>query len=184
MMKQHAILIGAVIASMISCREAGSAVVSKSQAPPTQGDASSNGPSGAVDTTTTGPTGPAVEATSVSTSGLPAIANEIEATLDPPPPLDFQPPGQSGLQQGWAAIVERADGAQRAWIEGTTERSDKLVIETKNVRRFNLSLPHLGVDWSKRIALRIDGSTSELTKKRWPSMTLERTPAGAWIVVD
>lgn len=116
----------------------------------------------------------------MSTSGLSAE----DTTLDPPPPLDFQPPSQAGLQSGWASIEERAEPAKRAWIEGTTQRSDKLVIETENVRQFELNLPHLGVDWSERIVLRIDGSTSELTKKRWPSMILQRTPAGAWVVVD
>ncbi len=104
--------------------------------------------------------------------------------LAPPPALDFSPPSAKGLQQGWASIEERADPAMRAWLEGTTQRPDVIVIATENISQFKLNLPHLGVDWSKRIALRIDGSTSELTKKRWPSMTLMRTPAGAWVVVD
>lgn len=130
------------------------------------------------DVSTNGP------ADSVTSSGLPEDAVAKKEELPPPPPLDFQPPSQPGLQNGWASIEERADPAQRAWVEGSTLDAEKVVIETENVRRFELNLPHLGVDWSERIVLKIDGSTSELTKKRWPSMILERTPAGAWVVVD
>ncbi|MCA9251765.1 MAG: hypothetical protein R3E58_04025 [Phycisphaerae bacterium] len=177
MTRQHAILLVAVIASMMSCREAGSAVVSKSSSEVSQ-PVTSNGPAQATDTTTNGSADP------VTSSGLAENTAAIEEELTPPPPLDFRPPGQPGLQNGWASIEERTDAAQRAWIEGSTLNAEKVVIETNNVRRFELNLAHLGVNWSERIALKIDGSTSELTKKRWPSMILERTPAGAWVVID
>ncbi len=128
---------------------------------------------------------PTAEPVSVSTnghaSGVSSNGTAPAEAPDPPPVLDFSPPGETGLEQGWASIDERADTAQRAWIEGTVEQADKIVIDTNNVRRFTLELPHLRVDWNQRIALRIDGNTSELTKKRWPSITLERTPAGAWV---
>ncbi len=123
------------------------------------------------------------EAVDFSTNAVSTNGTEPEA-LKPPPALEFSPPGSDGLQMGWASIEARDDPDQRGWIEGTTERPDVIVIETENVSQFKLNLPHLGVNWSKRIALRIDGSTSELTKKRWPSMVLLRTPAGAWVVAE
>lgn len=155
---QKGVLTAVLTVSIISCRQADSATPTPS---------------------------PVAKPVSVSTNGTAAaVSSNGTKPVEPPKPppvLAFSPPGEIGLEQGWASIDERADGAQRAWIEGTLQRSDKIVIDTNNVRRFTLKLSHLRVDWNERIALRIDGATSELTKKRWPSITLERTPAGAWV---
>lgn len=159
------LVIATITLSIISCRQAGSATPTPETPPLSSG----------------------IEPVPASTNGTPAQVStngtKSTETPDPPPFLDFSPPGEIGLEQGWASIDKRADTAQRAWVEGTVERSDKIVIDTNNVRRFTLELSDLRVDWRERIALRIDGNTSELTKKRWPSITLERTPAGAWVVV-
>ncbi|NOX57299.1 MAG: hypothetical protein GXP29_00375, partial [Planctomycetes bacterium] len=156
----------------------GSSATAQSSPPPAPTNISSNGAPLIKDINTNGTVSETVD---VSTTGL--VTDATDSEPEPPGPLDFQPPSQSGLEQGWASIDEHADPMQRACLEGTVNRSDKIVIDTNNVRRFTLELPHLHVNWKKRIALRIDGSTSELTRKRWPRITLERTPSGAWVVV-
>lgn len=84
---------------------------------------------------------------------------------------------------GWAVIDERAESAQRAWVEGEVVVGDRFVIQTQNVRRFTLDLTRVRLDWSKRIVLRMDGFNSELTRKRWPKLHFIRTPSGAWDAV-
>ncbi len=175
----NAILTATLVASILSCREAGSSTATaQSSPPPVPTNISSNGTPLIKDMNTNGAVSETID---VSTTGL--VTDATNSEPEPPGPLDFQPPGQSGLEQGWASIDEHANPMQLAWIEGTVERRGKIIIDTNNVRRFTLELPYLHVNWKKRIALRIDGSTSELTRKRWPRITLERTPSGAWVVV-
>ena len=94
---------------------------------------------------------------------------------------------QTGLvtpEPPWFAIETVDDKSLRAWIEGSITRDDMLVIETSNVRRMTLDLTALQLRWDKRVALRINGVTSELTRKRWPMLRLERSATGAWNPMD
>lgn len=100
-----------------------------------------------------------------------------------PGPLEADIGVDSPLEEGWATIDQKADESERAWLEGEIQQGDRLIISTSNVRRFRLDLTRLHLDWEKRILLRMDQFNSELTRKRWPEITFERTSSGAWQVV-
>lgn len=59
---------------------------------------------------------------------------------------------------------------------------DKLTINTKNVRGFELDLTRLRLNWNRGVVLRLDGYNSELTRKRWPRLVFVRNASGAWVV--
>ena len=107
-----------------------------------------------------------------------------EEALRPPPPIDLPLLEPSPLREGWLVIEERADARQWAWVEGSIVGDDKCVLDTSNIRRFQLDLSRLRLNWDRPIVLRIDGFNSQLTRKRWPVLDFLRTPSGAWIVVD
>ena len=75
----------------------------------------------------------------------------------------------------------RVEEEQRAWIEGMVVNDDRNIIKTSpNTAAFHLDLSRIRVNWEKRILLRIDGFNSELSRKRWPVVYLQRTATGAW----
>ena len=90
----------------------------------------------------------------------------------------------SPLESGWVTILSRTESGDHGWIEGEIQAGEKLTINTENTNRFRLDLTRLHLDWEKGIVLRLDGSNSELTRKRWPAMVFGRTPSGGWVVED
>jgi len=125
----------------------------------------------------------AASAPEAGPSPAPATQDVPNAQPAAPPPLRRERTPPPPIQMGWAVIDERAESAQRAWVEGEVVVGDRFVIQTQNVRRFTLDLTRVRLDWSKRIVLRMDGFNSELTRKRWPKLHFIRTPSGAWDAV-
>lgn len=125
-------------------------------------------------------------AASTATPATAPSASPVASPSPEPPPNPIALPDDDTypIQEGWVEILEKAEQADRAWVEGTVEGGEKIVITTQNVLRFKLDLARLRVDWTKRIVLRMDGFNSELTRKRWPVVEFVRTPSGAWAVVD
>lgn len=131
---------------------------------------------------------PAPIVTPAPAAASPSTPAPTDSTPDspapPPPPLDLVTDAREPIREGWATIEEKSDEQARAWVEGSVEGDDRIVIATQNVRRFRLDLSRLRVDWGGRVVLRMDGFNSELTRKRWPVVHFVRTPSGAWAVVD
>ncbi len=88
-------------------------------------------------------------------------------------------------QFGWLRIEGIRDSAVGAWATGSfLSDRNKIVIETENADQFTINLAKLRLNWNKRVILRINGHSSELTKKRDPLLRLHRSPAGSWDVVE
>jgi hypothetical protein len=100
----------------------------------------------------------------------------------PLPPLRLPPTEPTALEDGWVKILESDDTSSRAWVEGEVAGDDKLTINTKNVRGFELDLTRLRLNWNRGVVLRLDGYNSELTRKRWPRLVFVRNASGAWVV--
>jgi hypothetical protein len=101
-----------------------------------------------------------------------------------PAPLETRTTPPSRLHPGWLQITDRRDNQERAWVEGHVIGDDKLVIDTHNVAQFDLDISRLQLNWSTQIVLRLDGHTSQLTRKPGPIKTFLLSRAGAWHVVD
>lgn len=115
------------------------------------------------------------------------VAESAPAPFDTncdPDIADFQVGGAAPLPPDWLVIESPADRMQRAWLEGSLIGNDRIVIDTRNVRQFRLDVGGLRLGWDKRVVLRIDGYNSELTRKRWPALSLRRTDSGAWVAID
>ncbi len=88
-------------------------------------------------------------------------------------------------QTGWLRIESIRESAIGAWATGSlTREANKLVIDTEHVEQFSIDVSKLRLDWTHRVVLRIDGRSSELTRKRDPVVHLRRSPAGSWDVVE
>lgn len=74
-----------------------------------------------------------------------------------------------------------AEDAPGGWATGRfIGDENKLVIDTENVARFSADLTQMGIDWSRRVVLRIDGTSYELSHDNYPTLRLQRTPGGNW----
>ncbi len=124
-------------------------------------------------------------------------ASPIEPVAPPSPPEQSATPPENhdrvavrirslaDPQRGWLRIEGIRDSAAGAWATGSfLKDKNKIVIETENVERFSINLSKLRLNWNRRVVLRIDGRSSELTRKRRPVLHLHRSPAGSWDVVE
>ena len=83
----------------------------------------------------------------------------------------------------WLRIERIKKGAEGGWITGELVEGNRIEIETRDVEQFVLDLSAIPIDWTRRAVLRIDDSTSQLTRKHHPIVRLRRTPSGGWSVV-
>lgn len=83
----------------------------------------------------------------------------------------------------WLRIERIKKGAEGGWITGEMVEGNRIVIETRDVEQFVLDLSAIPIDWTRRAVLRIDKSTSQLTRKHHPVVRLRRTPSGGWSTV-
>jgi hypothetical protein len=97
---------------------------------------------------------------------------------------DLEPYQPDDAEAQWLAIDRIAEGADGAWATGGVFAENRVVIRTENVARFRVHLDRLPVNWDRRVVLRIDGRPSELTRKHYPTLTLQRSPTGGWIPVE
>ncbi|MCP4246676.1 MAG: hypothetical protein GY778_06475 [bacterium] len=98
------------------------------------------------------------------------VTNRIRTLADP--------------QDGWLRIEALRDGAPGAWATGWFIPRRKIVIDTEEVDQFSIDLAQLDIDWSRRVVLRINGHSSELSRKPRRTLHLRRSPAGSWDVVE
>ncbi len=84
----------------------------------------------------------------------------------------------------WLAIEQAGSDVVGGWASGAVLDGNKVVIDTQDVTQFTLDLSQMPVDWGGRVVLKIDGHTSELTRKRYPTLRLRRSPSGGWVPVD
>lgn len=144
----------------------------------------------------------------VTTKPAPVPATEPVEVPPSPPPVEQQPPKPPEpepkppppdkpnwvevkvrtpfeRQTGWLKIEELRDDASIARAVGWYPPKDnRIVIQTEGVQQFAIDLGSLGPDWERRVILRIDGRSSELTRKKSRVVHLRRSPAGAWEVVE
>jgi len=90
---------------------------------------------------------------------------------------------ESGADR-WLRVVKLADEASGGWATGVFSPTNKITIETRSVSEFSMDLSKIAIDWTRRVVLRIDGHTSELTRAHYPVIRLGRSPTGGWNAVD
>ena len=83
-------------------------------------------------------------------------------------------------QQGWMLIEAREDGRKEAYAQGRLVGPSRLEVDTRNVSQLRLELGELTGRAPGRLILHIDGQGFEITGARGLSITLQRSPAGAW----
>ncbi len=84
----------------------------------------------------------------------------------------------------WLRVVKLADKASGGWATGAFTPANRITIETRSVLEFSMDLSRIPINWNRRVVLRIDGHTSELTRAHYPVIRLRRSPTGGWNVVD
>lgn len=113
----------------------------------------------------------------------PTITPPREEPADSTPPIAMDtPPEPEPKTPRYLDIVEELDNAQRALVEATVVAPSKLELKTQNVKRLRVTREGLPLARNRSIVLRIDGQGIEWTR-RYISVELERSPAGAWTVV-
>ncbi len=133
----------------------------------------------AVDPVVNGTVGAAPVAGAPSSEAPPPSEPTTSKPSDIPGEVDDL--GEVGADR-WLRVESLRDGVEGGWATGRfIGESNKLVIETEGVARFALALDRVEIDWTRRVVLRIDGSNSELTRKHFPTIRLERSPAGNWV---
>jgi len=84
-------------------------------------------------------------------------------------------------EKRWLRVEELAEGVEGGWATGNfLSDRNKIEIETHQIAQFVMELPQISVDWSRRVVLKIDGHTSELTRTHYPFLHLRRSPTGGW----
>lgn len=124
----------------------------------------------------------AVESTAGNTAPAPArVEPPKEVTADVPGDLDALLAVDSDR---WLHVEGLREGAEGGWATGDfVKASNKIVIDTEGVARFAVDLDRIDIDWTRRVVLRIDGSNSELTRKHFPTLRLQRSRPGSWTPV-
>ncbi len=125
----------------------------------------------------------------------PPATQPVDAPASEPPPA-APPPARdpnrarvevatpADAQEGWLVIEALKPGAGRATATAVFSPLDnRLVIDTDRVHRFRLDLSELRINWDRRVVIRIDKISAQLSRKNWPVVHFESTPAGDWIVV-
>jgi hypothetical protein len=120
---------------------------------------------------TSGPASPAT--TQVSSAPASGPAEQPERGR-----LVVKLPGRR--QQGWMLIEAREDSRKEAYAEGHLARPSRLEVDTRNVSRLRLELGELAGRAPGRLILHIDGQGFEITGARGLTITLQRSPTGAW----
>ncbi len=125
--------------------------------------------------------------TSTVAPSLPEHAPPAKTTEPPPPPADVPEEYAELLERNtprWLIVEKLRKDAAGGWATGNfIAEANKIVIDTDGVERFVLHLDRIELDWTRRVVLRIDGANSELTRKRYPTLRLQRSPGGAWSAV-
>ena|GEM_PF-7086982 len=132
-------------------------------------------------------TGPDPAAPPVVTS-RPAAPQPTTAPT-PPPPAErpdvapsFAPPLELPAN-GWLRIERLRPDVEGGWVSGHSPKPNRIVIETRNVDQFSMDISRLALDWSRRVWVRINANSFELTHKRNPVIHLRATSTGAWELV-
>jgi hypothetical protein len=84
----------------------------------------------------------------------------------------------------WLRVARLREGVEGGWATGRFIPEDnKLVIDTEGVDEFVIDLDGVDIDWTRRVVLRINGDNSELTRRHYPTLRLNRTEGGRWLPV-
>ncbi|NOT02084.1 MAG: hypothetical protein HOP29_15840 [Phycisphaerales bacterium] len=84
----------------------------------------------------------------------------------------------------WIRGERLIDGVKGGWVTGAVSPENRVVIETDGLEQVVLDLSRVPADWNRRVILRIDGHTSELTRAHFPTLRLRRSPTGGWLAVS
>ncbi len=84
----------------------------------------------------------------------------------------------------WLGIERLYDDVEGGWINGHSPKPNRIVIETHKVARFSMDVSHFKLDWSKRVWVRINNYSFQLTHKRSPVIHMCETSPGAWKLVE
>lgn len=131
-------------------------------------------------------------------TSAPNVEPVNEPPADAPPPVDTLPATSitHRLTLDDLKSVELPDSAERwirgerliegvsgGWVTGSVSAENRVVVESDGLAQVILDLSRVPVDWNRRVILRIDGHTSELTRDRFPTLRLRRIPTGGWLAV-
>ncbi len=104
------------------------------------------------------------------------------APLPPTQPVSApatQPTSAAAEAPEYVTVVDRYKPAARATISVATERGNRLVIATRNVKRLRIDRNRVPLDPDRSIALELDGQGLEWL--RWSKVSeFERSPNGDW----
>ena len=123
----------------------------------------------------------------------PSPAEPVESPSDTESASEIERADTAGLQNwldeshpepnNWLRVERIKDGAEGGWITGGLVEDNRIEIETRDVEQFVIDLSAVPIDWSRRAVLRIDDSSSELTRKHYPLVRLRRSSTGGWSAV-
>jgi|GEM_PF-3543500 len=82
----------------------------------------------------------------------------------------------------YLAVVERIQSDGEARISATIDKPRKLVLDTDNVKRIQITREGLPFPRDRSIVLRVDGQGIEWTRQYF-TVVLERSSTGVWEVV-
>ncbi len=101
-------------------------------------------------------------------------------------PDDIPPELAEAVESGegkWLGVERVGEGAEGGWATGLfISSANEIVIETGDVVQFVMHLERMEIDWTRRVVLKIDGASFELTRKHYPTIRLRRSTGGGWNV--
>jgi hypothetical protein len=115
----------------------------------------------------------------------PSTAPAGPAVATPPPvaePAPTPPPAAEQKPPDYITVIERFEPQQRAAVEARREDGNRLVIDTRNVRRMRIDRTRAELNLRRSVALQIDGQGLEWLPKS-DVTEFERSVNGAWTPV-
>ncbi len=112
----------------------------------------------------------------------PAPQSQPEPSPAATQPTETQPAPPEPKLPEYMTIVARFHAADRAHLEVRTEPNNRLIIDTRNVRRLHIDRAKLPLDKNRRIILLLDGQGIEWLA-RSPVSDFARSPNGEWLPV-
>ncbi len=102
-------------------------------------------------------------------------------------PDDIPPELAEAVESGeekWLGVERVGEGAEGGWATGHfISSANKIMIETGDVLQLVMHLDRMEMDWTRRVVLKIDGASFELTRKHYPTIHLRRSAGGGWNAV-
>jgi len=108
-------------------------------------------------------------------------AAPVESTDPKVPPT----PEQAWSQGRWLKVITPDPNTPGGWAEGSFDRDkNKLIIVTRDVRRFIIKTDMIRIDWDRRVILSLNRVNSELRRREGGLLTFELDDHGQWVVLE